>query len=301
MFNNKMKYLTIILLALLLYSCGSSKKVISSKETPDTILTIKEAVEREVKDSVMTVKPSATVKEVTKKIEVIEEADSEETVEVIPHTPEIFNHSAWDALLREFVSNDGKVNYEGFRGNKGHLRVYIASLGANLPSDIWTREDKLAYWMNAYNAMTIDLILRNLPLESIKDIDKPWHQRHWKLGAKWYNLDEIEHQILRKMEDPRIHFGINCASFSCPPLLNEAFTSNTVDSQLELLAHSFVNDPRRNTISKSSIQVSKLFSWFAKDFKTRGTLIDFLNRYSEITIDPKARKSFKTYDWSLNK
>jgi hypothetical protein len=198
------------------------------------------------------------------------------------------------------VTANGNVNYEGFRQNKGQLRDYIASLGTNMPNEDWTQQDQLAYWMNAYNAMTVDLILRNLPLNSIKDIDKPWNQRLWKLGDKWYNLDEIEHQILRKMNDPRIHFGINCASFSCPPLLNEAFTTATVDRQLDTLARRFVNDTQRNTISSDRIRLSKVFSWFAKDFKKDGSLIDYLNKYAETPINSNAKKSFMDYNWTLN-
>ena len=102
------------------------------------------------------------------------------------------------------------------------------------------------------------------------------------------------------MDEPRIHFGINCASFSCPPLLNEAFTRQDVDDQLERLAVTFVNDPKRNTISENSVKISKIFSWFARDFKQDGSVIDFLNKYSEVTINPKAKKSFRDYDWSLN-
>ena len=290
----------IISFTLLLAACSSGKKTIAATTNTNPPLAEaapKDRVEKEVKDSVVAVKPSETVKEI---VEEVEENISEETADENLQITEVFNHSVWDGLLKEFVSTDGRVDYRGISNNKGVLRDYIASLGANMPMESWTQEDKLAYWMNAYNAMTVDLILRNLPLESIKDIDKPWNQQLWKLGSKWYNLDEIEHQILRKMGDPRIHFGINCASFSCPPLLNKAFTSQKVDSQLEQLARGFINDPKRNTISKGSIQLSKVFSWFAKDFKTEGTLIDFLNIYSDITIDPKARKSFKTYDWTLN-
>ena len=213
---------------------------------------------------------------------------------------EIFNHTAWDLLLKDYVSDTGVVNYEGFRVNKGLLREYIASLGAHMPDDSWSKEDKLAYWMNAYNAMTVDLIIKNLPLKSIKEIDKPWNQRLWKLGPKWYNLDEIEHKILRKMGDARIHFGINCASFSCPPLLNEAFTSQKVDAQLDGLARNFINDPKRNIISEDHVQLSKIFSWFAKDFKTEGSIVNYIAKYSEKTINPKARKTFLDYDWSLN-
>ena len=217
-----------------------------------------------------------------------------------PTKNEAFNHSEWNTLLEKNVSTRGNVNYEGFRKNSKILRNYIASLGENTPSETWTREDKLAYWMNAYNAMTVDLILRNLPLQSIKDIDKPWNQRLWKLGAKWYNLDEIEHKILRKMDEPRIHFGINCASYSCPPLLNKAFTAGKVEEQLTFLSKQFINDATRNTIAQDRLELSKIFSWFAKDFKQNGSLIDFLNQYTETPIPANAKVRYKKYDWALN-
>jgi hypothetical protein len=293
----------LVSLTLLLAACNSSEKAIAnnSNSTPSiAAASPKEQVKQVATDTSLVVTSSKVVKVVLQTTEVVEENTSEEKQEVSPGVIEVFNHSVWDGMLKEFVSEDGKVDYRGFSNNKGELRDYIASLGANMPTETWTQEDNLAYWMNAYNAMTVDLILRNLPIESIKDIEKPWDQRLWKLGEKWYNLDEIEHQILRKMGDPRIHFGINCASFSCPPLLNEAFTSQNVNVLLDQLARKFVNDPKRNTISENSIQLSKIFSWFAQDFKTKGTLIDFLNTYSEKTINPKAKKSFKTYDWTLN-
>jgi hypothetical protein len=281
--------------ALLITACGSSKKVspttseISKIEeiSTDTISAPAMPVDSVVKEPIKTI-PDVTVEPI--------EIEDPTPIEII----EVFNHSVWNTLVQTNVSATGEVNYEGFRQQRGQLREYIASLGAQMPEISWDKEDTLAYWMNAYNAMTVDLILRNLPLASIKDIDKPWNQRLWKLGSKWYNLDEIEHQILRKMGDPRIHFGINCASFSCPPLLNEAFSSAKVDAQLELLAVNFVNDTRRNHISEDTIVISKIFDWFAKDFKQNGSLIDFLNRYSKTPINSKARKKYMQYDWNLN-
>ncbi|MEM7085043.1 MAG: DUF547 domain-containing protein [Bacteroidota bacterium] len=284
----------ILIITLLLSACGSSKKTVATN-TAATKVEAKTSAKKIDEDTVITARPTDTIKEV------IEEEKEIIEKEIPSSLPEVFNHSGWDQLLTKHVTKDGRVNYEGFRNDKGVLRDYITSLGVNTPSESWSREDKLAYWMNAYNAMTVDLIVRNLPLKSIKDIDKPWDQRLWKLGNKWYNLDEIEHKILRKMGDARIHFGINCASFSCPPLLNSAFTSQTVEMQLDTLARTFVNDSKRNQISENSIKISKIFSWFAKDFKTEGSLIDFLNLYSEITISNKARKSFMDYDWALNK
>ena len=89
--------------------------------------------------------------------------------------------------------------------------------------------------------------------------------------------------------------------FSCPPLLNEAFTAQKVDTQLDVLARRFVNDSKRNTITANSIEISEIFNWFAKDFKTNGSVIDFLNKYSDVQIAAKAKKRYKDYDWSLNK
>ena len=149
--------------------------------------------------------------------------------------------------------------------------------------------------------MTIDLILRNYPTESIKDIKNPWEQRFWQIGDKWINLEEIEHQILRKMDDPRIHFGINCASFSCPPLMNEAFTADKVDSQLEKLAIQFVNDSKRNSIAADRVEISNIFKWFKKDFTQEGDIVDFLNKYSKVKINSDARVRYMDYNWNLNK
>ena len=154
--------------------------------------------------------------------------------------------------------------------------------------------------MNVYNAFTIKLIIDNYPLKSIKEIKKPWDLLFIKIGKKHYSLNDIEHNILRKMNDPRIHFGINCASYSCPPLQNKAFTEHTVNEDLNTLTFAFINDQNRNIVTKNKIQVSKIFQWFSKDFKKDGTLINYLNKYSNIRIDTSAKKSFKNYNWSLN-
>ena len=213
---------------------------------------------------------------------------------------EVFDHSGFNALLQKNVSAEGKVNYKAFKKDRTVLRMYLHALGRKTPTENWSKQEKLAYWINAYNAMTIDLIIRNQPIGSIKDIDNPWKQSLWKLGGDMYNLDTIEHQILRKMEDPRIHFAINCASFSCPVLLNEAFTAHSVDTQLEALTVGFINDTQRNTITPQAITISKIFKWFSKDFKKNQSLIEFLNTYSTIKIQRNAKINYLDYNWELN-
>lgn len=239
----------------------------------------------------------AVIKETEKPTPVSTEVKND--VEVTSNqTP--FSHDIWNSLLTKHVTKSGVVNYNGFKKDRKKLLEYLSLLSENLPNNSWSKEEKLSYWMNAYNAMTVDLILRNLPLQSIKDIKKPWDQRIWKLGNKYYNLDEIEHQILRKMDDPRIHFGINCASFSCPPLLNEAFIPSKVNKQLDTVATTFINDSTRNKLTANSVEISKIFDWFAKDFKTNGSIINYLNKYASLKISEDAKVRYMDYNWDLN-
>lgn len=209
-------------------------------------------------------------------------------------------HIIWNNLLAKHVSDKGLADYKGFKSDWSILKAYFIHLNDNIPNLESSKEEKLAYWINAYNAFTIDLILKNYPLKSIKDIKDPWEQRLWKLGNKWYNLDDIEHQILRKMNEPRIHFAIVCASYSCPKLQNEAFKASMLNEQLNKATKAFLNDSERNNISKEKLELSKIFQWFGKDFKQKGSLIDFLNIYSEKEIAEDAKISFKKYNWDLN-
>ncbi|MFD2037309.1 DUF547 domain-containing protein [Belliella marina] len=221
------------------------------------------------------------------------------------------SHQGFDALLRKHVSPSGVVDYKGFIEDKAKLDDYCDLLSKNAPDrKTWKKEEQLAYWINAYNAFTIKLITDNYPVESIQDlhpkikiplVNTVWHIKFFKIGGQDANLDEIEHKVLRKeFDEPRIHFAINCASFSCPPLLNEAFAAEKVDAQLDKVAKSFVNDPKRNKISADKIEISKIFSWFKGDFTKNGSLIDYLNKYSKVKINPKAKVSHLDYDWSLN-
>ena len=212
-------------------------------------------------------------------------------------------HQLWDELLQKHVSNVGIVNYKSFKTDHKKLLDYIYVLSLLYKSDNFqslSKNDKLAFWINAYNAMTVDLILRNYPVKSIKEIKDPWKQRLWKLTDIDYNLGEIEHQILRKMNEPRIHFAIVCASVSCPKLQNKAFTASKLDEQLTNATREFLSDTSKNSIAQNNLELSKIFQWFSKDFKQNGSLIHFLNQYSNIKISEKAKIKFKDYNWNLN-
>ncbi len=211
------------------------------------------------------------------------------------------SHAIWDQILLINVSDDGKVNYKGFMRDSSQLYEYFAYLSDNAPTERWSKEEKLAYWINAYNAYTIKLIIDNYPINSIKDIKDPWDKKFFKIDGVLYSLNELEHKILRKLNDPRIHFAINCASFSCPVVWNRAFTARNVDKALDTQTRNFINDPLRNTITNEVAEVSKIFSWFKKDFKIGGgDAKSFINKYSEIKIDKQPKKGYKKYNWSLN-
>jgi len=280
-------------------SCNSQKNIVEENPNPKEVIVSQPVMTKAVKAT-----PSNTL-EVPKETENNLEKPTEEIViqDSVPviETSSKIDHSSFDQLLKKYVTNDGHVDYAGLKKERKKLSSYINLIKNNAPDDSWSKNDLLAYYMNAYNAMTIDLILRNYPTESIKDIKKPWEQRYWQIGDKWINLEDIEHKILRKMDDPRIHFGINCASFSCPPLLNEAFIADKVDSQLDQLAVQFVNDTRRNSIAADRVEISNIFKWFKKDFTKEGDIINFLNKYSKVQINDNARVRYMEYNWNLNK
>ena len=213
---------------------------------------------------------------------------------------ENINHDLWDRLLKTYVSDNGKVNYQAINKDKTSLDEYISLLSKNTHNKHWSKNETLAYWINAYNAFTIDLILRHYPIKSIKDIKNPWDQRLWKLGNKWYNLNDIEHQILRKMDEPRIHFAIVCASISCPKLQNYAFTATDLETQLTESTKAFLTDTDRNIITEDHLKLSKIFQWFTKDFKRYGSVVDFVEAYTEININAKAKTTYLDYNWDLN-
>ena len=210
------------------------------------------------------------------------------------------DHSGWDALLKKHVTANGLVDYKGFKEDREELDEYLKMLSAQNPDESWSANQLLAYYINLYNAYTVDLILRNYPVESIKDIHGAWTKAFVKVGDKNISLGGLENSILRKMNEPRIHFAINCASISCPRLQAEAYTAEKIEEQLEKATRDFINSAE-NDISKDSAELSAIFDWYNADFTEDGkTLIDYVNRYSDTKIESTASISFKDYNWDLN-
>jgi len=210
------------------------------------------------------------------------------------------DHSSWSMLLNKHVDEEGNVDYASFAKDREKLDAYLNILAINPIAASASKNERLAYYINLYNAGTVQLILENYPLKSIKDINSPWDKDRVAVGKDMYSLGDIEHKILRKMNEPRIHFAINCASYSCPKLLNEAFTADTMEDQLARATVDFINDPKRNKITAEEAQVSQIFKWFKKDFTDQGSLKTYLNRYANQKLNAQAKIKYLDYDWSLN-
>lgn len=219
-----------------------------------------------------------------------------------PSTPiaGVFSHAAWDSLLQKYVSATGQVNYKALKADPTGLQAYCRLLAENTPREAWSRAEKLAYWINAYNAFTLKLIVDNYPTASILRFDggKTWDVKRITLGGKKYSLNQIENEIIRpQFKEPRIHFALNCAAKSCPPLYNRAYTAENLEAALESRAKQFINNASYNNLSAGKAEVSKIFDWYGADF---GDLKKYLSRYANTPVRATATVSFKEYDWDLN-
>ena len=221
------------------------------------------------------------------------------------------DHSAYDKLLKKYVNEKGLVNYKGFKSEEKVFNQYLDMLSKNAPATSWSKSEQMAYWINAYNAYTIRLILDHYPLKSIKDIGSkikipfvttPWAHKFFTIGGEKMSLDNIEHGTLRKKyDDPRIHFTLVCASISCPRLRNEAYMADKLEAQLNDQGHDFLNNPAKNKITKEEAQLSKYFDWYKGDWNNDGqSVVKWVDKYSATKIDDKTKISFLDYNWNLN-
>jgi hypothetical protein len=229
-------------------------------------------------------------------------------------------HSGWATVLKKGVSAKGRttqVDYKGLKAEPSALISYLRTLEAVTQAeyDAFTEAQKLAFLINAYNALTVKLIVDHYPVKSIKDIgsvfSSAWKQKFFTLLGQKRDLDNIEHDMIRKnFNEPRIHFSIVCASVGCPALRAEPFVAARLESQLESSTHDFISDPSRNRYLSDSktLEISSIFDWYDGDFvKKFGSLESFLA--DRITDDPAQRKIIREkkakiryldYDWSLN-
>jgi Protein of unknown function, DUF547 len=212
-------------------------------------------------------------------------------------------------LLDQHVRKN-RVDYDGFKRDEALLDRYLAILSSIDSAQLFPRE-RLAFFINAYNAFTIKLILTKYPgINSIKEIgsffSNPWSQKFISLNGHTVSLDYIEHEVLRpKFKDPRIHFAINCAAKSCPPLFNQPFDGKRLDAQLDERTSKFVNDASAVYLKENTLYTSKIFKWFSQDFNDAPLI--FIKTYAtgefkdKLTAGSNIKISYLPYDWTLNR
>ncbi len=225
---------------------------------------------------------------------------------VLPASAAGLDHSAWDAILKQYVNSASEVDYRGLkeRGQET-LDAYVGELAGPWPPDMVPAAEKAAL-INAYNALTIKWIVANYPVESIWQTDNPFQTARHRLDQDQVSLDEIESR-LKQMEDPRFHAALVCAARSCPPLCREAYVSERIDEQLDDNIRRWLADPSLNEFNpqEKTARISKIFQWYEDDFHQDGGLKGFLARYAPpgkqaFLKEPDLRIEYQDYDWGLN-
>ncbi len=216
----------------------------------------------------------------------------------------IVSHDAFNSLLKAYVADNGRVNYKGFVKDKAKLQTYITNLGKTDASKL-SKNEQLAYWANAYNAATVDQIVRNYPIKSIQNIagGKVWDKPlPYKFNGKTLTLNQIEKQkLIEELADPRIHFIINCAAISCPKLANIVYTADNIQAMMASQTKSFLNNETFNKLTKEKAVISNIFNWYKADFSMNGSsVVDFINKYATTKISSKTTLDYMNYNWDLN-
>ena len=227
--------------------------------------------------------------------------------------PMDLTHAAWTEILHASV-DAGQVDYRAIANQRRRgLDDYLHRLSAVCPQDYAqaSEHDKIAFWINAYNAYTIDLILKHYPVESIRKIGwlpgAAFRERFIPMDAlkgRDISLNDIEHGTLRSVfDEPRVHFALVCAAQSCPPLRNEAYRGSELDHQLDDQARIFLRDRRKNRYNPNTnvLEISAIFDWFRADFEHHaGSVATFIGRYLELPADTPPAVHYQPYDWQLN-
>ena len=236
-----------------------------------------------------------------------------------PHSTQTIDHQAWTSFLKKYLdtrhpSGVYRMNYQTVtEADKRTLGSYLKKL-TSLPISTYNRTEQAAYWINLYNALTIQVVLDHYPVESILDIDispgffnfGPWDAKLIMVENEDLTLNDIEHRILRPIwQDNRFHYAINCASVGCPNLAATAYTSNNLEMLLEQGAHAYINHPRGAVFRDGELLVSKIYTWFEEDFggNEKG-VIEHLKKYASGNL-AKQLQNYQDdldfeYDWQLN-
>ncbi|MHC4756098.1 MAG: DUF547 domain-containing protein [Planctomycetota bacterium] len=244
-----------------------------------------------------------------------------------------FSYDDYALILKSYVDSNGMVDYKQLKTNREKLDGFIESMSRIKPKsfDKWSEKEKVAFWLNAYNALTLKAIIDNYPIKasrlksaiypknSIRQIKGVWDKIKFDVMGKDITLGDIEHKILRvQFNEPRIHMAMVCAAMGCPPLLNEPYLPKKLDEQLDDQSRKFLSNPLKYKVDGNTVYLSPIFNWFKEDFvktygpKTtfagykgsKGAVLNFMSKYLEEnkkwTQSKRPKIKYLKYDWSLN-
>ncbi len=228
-----------------------------------------------------------------------------------------YDHRPLDALLQKYVDERGDVDYATWQTNqqdRASLMSYLQGMGSIDTSLRSSQQSQMAFWINAYNALTIEGILQLFPTRSIKDHAPNangyniWDDFKMPVGGSEYSLNDMEHKVLRKMGDARIHFAIVCASKGCPQLSQRAYFPDSLDQQLTSSASLFFNTPGKFSydVQRRQLGLSPIIQWFGEDFgRTDQERLQYLSQFMpadarQLAISGSPSISYLDYDWNLN-
>ena len=202
------------------------------------------------------------------------------------------------ALLKKYVTPDG-VRYAAWKNN-GEDMAAIQRIVDGIAAQ--TKGNDLAFYINAYNAWILHEALAKYPTKSVKDaLFTFFTAPRITVAGEKMSFNHLEKDIIRsRFHEPRVHFALNCASRSCPPLLSEPFNERSLDGQFEKLARGFVNSDRGVLVTKDGVELSKIFDWYKEDFGGASGEIAFINKRRAKPIPPDAKISYQEYNWNLN-
>ena len=204
--------------------------------------------------------------------------------------------TAYNKFLKEHVSNEGIVNYDKVLKNLDRLNEITNNFAKISPNSSWSKSELKAYWINFYNANVIKLLAENYPIKSINYIRDPFDIKIVQYAGDKISLDNVEHEVIRKLEDPRVHFALYSTAKSSPKLNRTAYMPDTVEYELGAATSNFINDRTKNIITTKRVRISKIFEWYKDDFE----LITVINNHTNgQKINANTVITYMDYDWDL--
>lgn len=226
--------------------------------------------------------------------------------EPLPIASGSFPHESLTSVLEKVVNDRGQVDYKALKADRGELERYIVALSKTSPHKdpiaFPTTEDKLAYWLNAYNATVLYAVTERPGMHSVNDdVKNFFYFTEHAFGDERLSLYKLETDVIRKeFGEPRVHFALNCASAGCPELPHEAFTPAKLEEQLARASKAFCTNEKRVRIEGNVVWMSQIFEWYADDFKNEGGPIAFCTKWGRNDLPSEAEVKFIPYDWSMN-